>query len=81
LRLQDPENARDRLVEFLPFALQMLPAGWGDGVDAGAASILRYAPFGLDAVIDEEPLEREIEGAFADFERITGGLAMASAMP
>ena len=71
------EYALDRVhhaLEVGTFGSQLLAAGGGKGVETGPAVVFRCTPLRTHPAIEQEPLQRRIERAFAHIQDVFGSL-------
>src|SRR5438132_8691735 len=72
--LHDRRDRRDETLKASRFLREPLAAGGRDLVEARAAAVARFTPFGLDPAVHEETLQRRVERAFADLQDVAGHL-------
>jgi hypothetical protein len=73
----DAEDAADYAGDAVPvsrFGLELLAAGFGDGVEAGFAIVVGSAPLGGDPAFVEETDEGGVDGALIYLERFLADL-------
>lgn len=78
---RDSEDAADYASDAVPvlcFGLELLAAGFGDGVEAGFAIVVGSAPFGGDPTFMCQADERGVDRALIDLESFFADLLDAA---
>src|SRR6185295_72922 len=68
--VEDLVDGEDQAIEFVPFGRELLAAGGGERVEARASVVFRYAPLRFHPAVEQQALQRWIQGAFPDLQYV-----------
>src|SRR5688500_5517643 len=74
LRVQEPADGERKLTPVLSLGGQALPAGGGERIDPRLAAVVAGGHLGREKAGSLEPVQRRVERALADRERVAGVL-------